>query len=52
LWLTPVILNSQEAEIRKMAIQSQARQIVDETLLQKKKKKKKQKKGLVEGLKI
>jgi hypothetical protein len=33
-WLTPVILTTQEAEIRRMAIQSQPRQIVFETLSQ------------------
>jgi hypothetical protein len=31
-WLTPVILATQETEIRRIAIQSQSRQIVQETL--------------------
>jgi hypothetical protein len=31
-WLTHVILATQEAEIRKMGVQSQPRQIVQETL--------------------
>jgi hypothetical protein len=44
-WLTPVILATQEAGIRKTAVQSQPRQIVHETLSQKKH----HKKGLVEG---
>jgi hypothetical protein len=34
-WLTPVILATQEAEIRKVTAQSQPRQIVQETLSQK-----------------
>jgi hypothetical protein len=32
LWLTPVILDTQEAEIRRIELQSQPRQIVSETL--------------------
>jgi hypothetical protein len=32
LWLTPVILGTQEAEIRRIAVQSQLGQIVCETL--------------------
>jgi hypothetical protein len=31
-WLTPVILAIQEAEIRRITVQSQPRQIVNETL--------------------
>jgi hypothetical protein len=31
-WLTPIILATQEAEIRRMAVQSQPGQIVHETL--------------------
>jgi hypothetical protein len=34
-WLTPVILATQEAEIRRSAVQSQPRQIVPETLSRK-----------------
>jgi hypothetical protein len=34
-WLLPVILATQEAEIRRIAVQSQSRQIVLETLSQK-----------------
>jgi hypothetical protein len=36
-WLTSVILATKEAEIRRIAVQSQARQIVLYTLTQKKK---------------
>jgi hypothetical protein len=35
-WLTPIILATQEAEIRKMMVQSQPGQIVCKTLSQKK----------------
>jgi hypothetical protein len=50
-WLTPIILTIQEAEIRRIMVQSQPRQIVHETLC------KKiyiyyLKKGLVEWLKV
>jgi hypothetical protein len=31
-WLTPITLATQEAEIREIAVQSQARQIVNEPL--------------------
>jgi hypothetical protein len=34
-WLTPIILNTQEAEIGKIVVQSQSRQIVRETLSRK-----------------
>jgi hypothetical protein len=51
-WPTPVILATQEAEIRRVAVQSQPRQIVYRTLSQKKKKKKKSQKGLVEWFKV
>jgi hypothetical protein len=48
-WLTPVILNTQEPEIRRITVRSQPGQIVLETLSQKKKNL--HKKGLVEWLK-
>jgi hypothetical protein len=48
-WLTPVILASQEAEIRWIMVRSQPRQTVYETLSQKNST---QKKGLVEWLKV
>jgi hypothetical protein len=35
LWLTPVILATQEAEIRRIVVRSQPREIVLETLSQK-----------------
>jgi hypothetical protein len=35
-WLTPIILDTQEAEIRRITVQSQAGQIVRETLSQRK----------------
>jgi hypothetical protein len=34
-WLIPVILTTQEAEIRRITVQSQPRQMVHETLSQK-----------------
>jgi hypothetical protein len=53
-WLTPVILTTQEAEIRRNAARSQPEQIVHETLFRKtlhKKKERKKKIGLVQWLK-
>jgi hypothetical protein len=47
--LTPVILATQEAEIRRIKVQSQPGQIVHKTLSQKKKN---HKRGLVEWLKL
>jgi hypothetical protein len=35
LWLTPVILATQETEVRRTAVRSQSRQIVQETIFQK-----------------
>jgi hypothetical protein len=49
----PIILASQEAEIRRIVVQDQPGQIVHETLSQKKKKKKTHhRKGLMEWLKV
>jgi hypothetical protein len=48
-WLTPVIIATQEADIRRKAVQSQPRQIVHKTLSQKTLS---QKVGLVEWLKV
>jgi hypothetical protein len=47
-WLTPVILATQEAEIRRIAVRGQPRQIVRETLSQKYL----TQKGLMERLKV
>jgi hypothetical protein len=47
-WLTPVILATQEAEIRRIAVQSHPGQIVRETLSQKNP----SQKGLAEQLKV
>jgi hypothetical protein len=47
-WLTPIILAIQKAEIRRIAVQSQPRQIVPETLSQKNP----SQKGLVKWLKV
>jgi hypothetical protein len=47
-WLTLAILATQEAEIRRIKVQSQPRQIVHETIL----KTPITKQGLVEGLKV
>jgi hypothetical protein len=44
-WLSPIILATQEAGSRRIAVQSQPRQIVHNTLSQKKKKKQITKKG-------
>jgi hypothetical protein len=49
LWLTPIILATQEAEIKRIVVQSQLGQIVHEILSQKKKKN--HKTGLEEWLK-
>jgi hypothetical protein len=48
-WLMPITLATQEAEMRRITVQSQPRQIVCETLSQKKPI---TKKGLVEWLKV
>jgi hypothetical protein len=48
-WLTPVTLATQEAEIRRIVVGSQPRQIVGETLSRKKPIKKV---GLLEWLKV
>jgi hypothetical protein len=47
-WLMPVILAAREAEIRRIVVQSQPREIVHETLSRKKP----TKKGLVEWLMV
>jgi hypothetical protein len=49
LWFTPVIPATQKAEIRRIAVQSQPKQIIHETLSRKKPS---QKIGLVEWLKV
>jgi hypothetical protein len=48
--ITPVILATQEAEIRRTAVQSQPGQIVCEILPQKKKKSQKRAGGVVQGV--
>jgi hypothetical protein len=45
-WLTPVILVTQEAEIRRIVVQSQLGQTVHETLSRKTLHKKKKREGL------
>jgi hypothetical protein len=47
-WLTPIILATQEAEIKRISVQSQLGQIVPKTLSQKNP----SQKGLVEWLKV
>jgi hypothetical protein len=47
-WVTPVILTTQEAEIKRIVVRSQSRQIAHETLSRKTL----HKKGLVEWLKV
>jgi hypothetical protein len=47
-WLTPVILDTQEAEIRRITVQNQPGQIVCKTYLEKTH----HKKGMVEWLKV
>jgi hypothetical protein len=48
-WFTPVILATQEAEIRRITVQRQPGEIVHETLISKKNH---HKEGLVEWLKV
>jgi hypothetical protein len=50
LVFTPIILATQEAEIRRITVLSQPRQIVHETLSQKKKKNQKRAGGMAQGI--
>jgi hypothetical protein len=50
LLLTPVVLASQEAEIRRIAVQSQSRQIVCETLSSRKNPSSKRTGGVTQGV--
>jgi hypothetical protein len=49
-WLVPIILATQEAEIRRITVQSQPGQIVQETLSQEKKKSQKRAGGVAQGV--
>jgi hypothetical protein len=49
-WLTPLILPTEEAEIRRIAVRSQTRQIVGETLSRKTLHTKKKKKNRAGGM--
>jgi hypothetical protein len=49
-WLTPIILLTQEAEIRRIAIQSQLGKQFNEILSQKKKKSQKRAGGVAQGV--
>jgi hypothetical protein len=49
-WLTSIILANQEAEIRRITVQSQSEKIVHETLSQEKKKSQKSANGVAQGV--
>jgi hypothetical protein len=51
-WLMPAILATQEAEIRRIEVRGQSRQIMSPYLERQHHEKKKKKKGLVEWLKV